>query len=172
MLLSGPVERTRVDVPLDVPEAPEPIAAPALPEADLLEEPPPGESLADMPRPAPEDAPAVGPATTEGGDSAATAPEADDPAPTDEPSADGDDGAAAEGGFAVQVGGFGSRDNAIRLRDRLREDGFETWVDEAEVDGRTVHRVRVGPVPARDEAEALAQRLAESHELPGLIIAR
>lgn len=181
MILSGPVERTRVDMPLDVPEQPEPIEAPALPDVERLEEPDPGAELAELPRPEAEDAPVLelSPEDAEGGESAAAAADGETdravPDTGDAPPADAaaeDTAPAEEGGFAVQVGGFGSRDNAVRLRERLRADDFESWVDEAEVDGRTVYRVRVGPVAERAQAEALAQRLAEAHELPGLIIAR
>lgn len=173
MLLTGPVERTRVDVPLDVPEEPEAIDAPALPEPDLPAERDPGAELASEPRPLPDEAPAAGsvpPGEAGPVPEAAGEPAAGDAAEPPEQAADAAD--TRDGGFAVQVGGFGSRDNALRLRDQLREDDFATWVDEAEVDGRTVYRVRVGPVADRGEAEALAQRLAEAHELPGLIIAR
>jgi len=175
MLLSGPVERTRVDVPLDVPEEPDVIDAPALPEPDLPAERDPGAELASEPRPLPQEAPATAgsapagemPVPETAGGAAADAAEA-----PSEPSAEAAAPDRPAGGFAVQVGGFGSRDNALRLRDRLREDDFAAWVDVAEVDGRTMYRVRVGPVSERSEAEALAQQLAEAHELPGLIIAR
>jgi len=66
---------------------------------------------------------------------------------------------AAEG-WAVQVGSFGSRDNAEKLRRQLSADGFPVFLTRVESGGRTFHRVRVGPYADRAGAEAAAGRLA------------
>ncbi|CAN5358475.1 hypothetical protein BH24PSE2_BH24PSE2_03460 [soil metagenome] len=68
---------------------------------------------------------------------------------------------AAESGWAVQVGSFTSAANAQRLAGSLREKGFATFISPHEQGGRTLLRVRVGPEPARTQAEALAGRLAK-----------
>ncbi|MBB5014641.1 septal ring lytic transglycosylase RlpA family protein [Rehaibacterium terrae] len=61
----------------------------------------------------------------------------------------------------LQVGSFGERDNAQRLAARLESAGIgPVELRPAEVDGRRVWRVRVGPVSAA-EAEALGARLRD-----------
>jgi len=163
MLLSGPVERTRVDIDLDIPAEPEFPQAPAVPEDDSLEAPSPGAELAETPIPdKPDQRPDVEPL-----------PEVDRPA-EDQPDADSQPSEAAqvdrasEGGVYVQVGAFGSIENARRLAERLREDGFELRI--VERDSELAHRVQVGPLEDRAAAEAMSQRLAEGHELPGFIV--
>jgi rare lipoprotein A len=64
------------------------------------------------------------------------------------------------GEFAVQVGAFASRARAESLRDALTRDGDIPTVTEAEVRGDTLFRVRLGPYPDRQTAQAAAQRLA------------
>lgn len=139
MLLSGPVEQTRVDIQLDMPAEPSLDAAPSLPEdtTDGTPEPVPPEEAAPSEAPAP-----VSP----------------DPA------------AGSGAGFFVQVGAFGSLDNARRLSGRLDEDGLTVRIAENDREDRLRYRVQVGPVDTRSAAEAMAQRLAEDHDLPGYIV--
>jgi len=63
------------------------------------------------------------------------------------------------GGWAVQVGSFSSEENAARLSKQLRNGGYEVFVSTVVAGGKTMHRVRVGPVPAKDDAQILADRL-------------
>ena len=154
MLLSGPVQQTRVDIELDMPDAPVQEDVPMLPDADLLEDPEPDEAITR--------APAA---------EAEPEPEPDEPlpeaAPEPEPS---DEAATADSAFFVQVGAFGSDENAERLAGRLRDDGFAMRVLEESGAGQVSHRVQAGPYDSRAEAEAQAQALADQHELPGFII--
>ena len=67
---------------------------------------------------------------------------------------------AAGGGGLLQVGAFGSRANADALVTRLQASGIgDASVSEASVGGRTVFRVRVGPVVDATQALELADRL-------------
>jgi rare lipoprotein A len=60
----------------------------------------------------------------------------------------------------LQVGAFGSRANADALVIRLQSSGIGgATVSEASVGGRTVFRVRVGPVTDAAQATQLAERL-------------
>jgi DedD protein len=63
-------------------------------------------------------------------------------------------------GFSVQVGSFGSRDNATRLVRQLQDKGFPAYIA-APNSGSTpgLARVRVGPVSDRAAAQELAARL-------------
>jgi DedD protein len=83
--------------------------------------------------------------------SAAPAPRAEAPRPaaaTPEP-----------GSFVVQLGSFGSRDNADRLVKDMTGKGFAAFVAPIKSGGRELYRVRVGPTRDRPSAEALAAQL-------------
>lgn len=64
--------------------------------------------------------------------------------------------------FSVQVASFTSEQRASVLKDLLDRTWQETYVQRAEVGGRTVYRVRVGPYATRQEARDVAQRLSEA----------
>jgi DedD protein len=64
-----------------------------------------------------------------------------------------------KGGFAVQLGSFGSRDNADRLVRDMTAKGFAAFVAPIKGSGRELYRVRVGPARDRPQAEALAAQL-------------
>ena len=64
------------------------------------------------------------------------------------------------GFFTVQVAAFTSEDRATLLKGLLDRDWAETYVQRAEIGGRTLYRVRVGKAVTRGEAQRLAQRLA------------
>jgi rare lipoprotein A len=60
----------------------------------------------------------------------------------------------------AQVGAFGVEDNALRLRDRLASAGIDQIVIRADtVGGRTLYRVRVGPIDSVATYDALVERL-------------
>lgn len=64
-------------------------------------------------------------------------------------------GPVGSGRRLLQVASFAVKDNAERLRDRLREDGQEAVeLERAAVGGRTVWRVRIGPLAAAELAAA------------------
>ena len=75
-------------------------------------------------------------------------------------------------GWAVQVGSFARRENALALRARLRAEGHPAFVEPyAGEGGVRAWRVRVGPEPTRAEAEALRARLARALGLEGIVVA-
>jgi cell division protein FtsN len=61
--------------------------------------------------------------------------------------------------YFVQAGAFTRNDDAEQQRGKLALMGLTAKITEREQAGRTVYRVRVGPYPARDAADALLQRL-------------
>jgi len=73
-------------------------------------------------------------------------------------------------GFAVQVGSFASRDNAIRLLARLDEAGYTAFVHEDWAGSRTIWRVRVGPAVTRSASEAMLEELTERLGLDGIVV--
>lgn len=108
--------------------------------------------------------PAVDPDAPTAGPPAESARPADDASPAVEARPQ------ADGAWAVQVGAFGSEKSARKLADQLGADGFDVFVTATSRSGRTLHRVRVGPVPDRTSAERLAARLKE-RKLPAAVVA-
>ena len=84
------------------------------------------------------------------------------------PEADGNNGAAAEitGGFGVQIGAFSNYNNALSVRDKAAELGFEVVVTDS-----SPHQVQVVGYQSRDQAESAAQELEEAG-YPGFIVIR
>ncbi len=162
MLLSGPVERTRVDIELDMPPEPEIDAAPTLPSAEDFTGERREAALANQPAPTELDSADEEPAASS---TLEVRPEPE-PEPEPEPQVVATAPAEPEPAFYVQVGAFGSAENAERLASQLRDDDLSVRV----IEEAGAHRVQVGPVDSRANAERLTQRLAEGYELPGFII--
>jgi DedD protein len=81
---------------------------------------------------------------------AAAAPAASRPVPAP---------AVATGDWLVQLGSFGEEGNARRLAERVGTYGYKPDVSNYRASGRTMYRVRVGPLKSRGEAEAAASAL-------------
>lgn len=106
---------------------------------------------------------------------------ADAPAPEEESgseqgstAADAADNADADPapseGWVVQVGSFRRETNAIVLRDRLREDGFDANVEQVTGDNGTLWRVWLGPVGEREAGEALERRIEDHRGSDALLM--
>jgi DedD protein len=76
----------------------------------------------------------------------------------------------SKGTWSVQVGAFGSADAARKLKRELDKAGYAAYVSPMTKAGKTLHRVRVGPEPAKASAESLAARL-KSRGLPASVVA-
>lgn len=189
MLLEGPVKERRIDVPMDVPPAGEDAPDAGLPEQGFADKPDPGADqeavpVPEMPAVSADDGAGAGVGDTDtgtaGSGGARSQPTTSGLAADDTPSraehgadeAPVDAAAAAEGGWAVQVGGFSERANAVAVRERLRGKGYEVYVTEAAADGDVIFRVRVGPVASRERADSLARELSAKEGLPVLVVSR
>lgn len=89
------------------------------------------------------------------------------PAPKQEPAAPTK--AAAEVGFAVQLGAFSKPADASALRDKARASGFSAFIEQVNTDKGTLSRVKVGPVSSRSDAEALKAKVAAKLGINGLV---
>ncbi|WP_070989772.1 SPOR domain-containing protein [Halofilum ochraceum] len=105
------------------------------------------------------DAPA--PEEESGSDQGSTAADAADNADADP---------APSSGWVVQVGSFQRETNAIVLRDRLREDGFDANVEQVTGDNGTLWRVWLGPVGEREAGEALERRIEDHRGSDALLM--
>jgi DedD protein len=72
--------------------------------------------------------------------------------------------------WVVQVGSFSSRKNALALRDKIREQGHASFVEEIKGEKGMIYRVRVGPELTRDLAEDLKAKLQKQLKLKGLVL--
>jgi DedD protein len=70
--------------------------------------------------------------------------------------------ASATGMWAVQLGSFGSQENADKLAAELRKQGFAAFLSELSTGSGDLHRVRIGPQKDRESAEAMAERLLKA----------
>lgn len=71
--------------------------------------------------------------------------------------------------WVVQVGSFGSKDNAYSLRDKLRGKGFTSFVDSIHKDGKTKYRVRVGPEVKKENADKLLTSVEKITKTKGFV---
>lgn len=74
-------------------------------------------------------------------------------------------GAAEMSGFVIQVFSTNDRPQAERVLERLRGGGLPAFLSPVEVEGRTMHRVRVGPFASREKAESTAAKIRKSFRL-------
>jgi DedD protein len=66
---------------------------------------------------------------------------------------------ASKESWSAQLGSFAKAENAERLATTLRAKGYRAFVSPIGAGSHVLHRVRVGPEPTREAAEALIARL-------------
>ena len=89
---------------------------------------------------------------------------APDPATADKPAPSGPHG------WVVQIGSFSDKTNALKLRDKVRGQGFQAFVEAVTRSDGRVFRVRVGPEAERSKAEALQTQLASKAKVKGIVV--
>jgi cell division septation protein DedD len=78
--------------------------------------------------------------------------------------------AAANVGFAVQLGAFSNQAEAIALRDRARSLGLSAFVESVNTaEGKSLTRVQVGPVADRAAADQLKAQAASKLGISGFV---
>lgn len=96
-------------------------------------------------------------------ESGATTPQGDVPAP---PAGT----PMKAGAWAVQVAAMGSQSDALALRDKLRANGFDGFVDTVNAGGKQLWRVRAGPQTQRSDAVSLRDQIKAKLGLDGNIV--
>lgn len=76
----------------------------------------------------------------------------------------------AAGAWAVQLAAFSDQGSADKLRDRLRSQGFDGYVDSVKTTKGELWRVRAGPFATREVAETQRGRIADSIKIKGNIV--
>ena len=80
-------------------------------------------------------------------------------------------GTARAGGWAVQLAAMSSQSDANALRDKLRANGFDGFVDSVQAGGKRLWRVRAGPQTQRADAQQLHDQIKAKMGIDGNIVA-
>jgi cell division septation protein DedD len=142
------------------PAAPQPHSSTPANAAATADATPPPATVAHEPVEAPAASEPATPRTASRGTTAAARP------PAASSTAEQAPARATTGGWVVQVGAYRSRQNANRQVSRLRAKGYTAFV--AAGSGSLYH-VRVGPFPARADADRTATRLQREEGLKPLV---
>lgn len=105
-------------------------------------------------------------------ESGASTPTQDD-APVARPAATANSTASAParaGGWAVQVAAVGSQADANALRDKLRANGFDGYVDSVNANGKQLWRVRAGPQTQRADALRIRDQIKSKLGVDGNVV--
>jgi DedD protein len=72
--------------------------------------------------------------------------------------------------WMVQVGSFSNRENAAQLVEKLRKAGYQTPdAERVEIRGKTLFRVRVGPMVDKDKAQSLLPKINQISGTKGMV---
>ena len=77
--------------------------------------------------------------------------------------------AASDFQYWIQVGSFSSRSRADDLRKLLGDLGYAGSITAHDADGVTMHRVRLGPIASRPEADLMLGKLRTTNDMDGWI---
>lgn len=72
--------------------------------------------------------------------------------------------------FALQVGTFGSNENAEKMRDDMRKAGYTAYVQKSTSKGKTSYKVRIGPELERSVLEKIKQEVKKSHKIDSYVV--
>lgn len=78
--------------------------------------------------------------------------------------------AATKNVWAVQVGSFAKKSNALGLKEKLRKKKIHAFVERIMKNNKAVYRVRVGPEITRSKAILLKKKLKNDFKLDGLVV--
>jgi DedD protein len=72
--------------------------------------------------------------------------------------------------WALQVGTFDNKNNAVAFRDKLRKKKHTAYVEATKVDGKETFRVRIGPELNKDWLEKVRDMLKKDQQIDGFIV--
>lgn len=79
-------------------------------------------------------------------------------------------GSSKPGGYAVQLAAVSSQADANALRDKLRSNGFDGFVDSVQSGGKTLWRVRAGPQTQRSDAQRVHDQIKARLGIDGNVV--
>ena len=77
---------------------------------------------------------------------------------------------AKAGGWAVQLAAMSTQADAVALRDKLRANGFDGFVDSVQAGGKRLWRVRAGPQTQRADAQRLHDQIKTRLGIDGNVV--
>lgn len=72
--------------------------------------------------------------------------------------------------FALQVGTFDSNENAEKMRDKMRKDGYTAFVHKSKAKGKVSYKVRIGPEIERDLLEKIKAKLKKAQKIDAYVV--
>jgi DedD protein len=72
--------------------------------------------------------------------------------------------------FALQVGTFGSYENAEKQRDKMRKAGYTAFVHKSKALGKTSYKVRIGPELEHSVLEKIKEDIKKTQKIDGYIV--
>ena len=72
--------------------------------------------------------------------------------------------------FALQVGTFGSNENAVKMRDDMRKAGYTAFVHKSTAKGKTSYKVRIGPELERSLLEKIKKDIKKSKKIDAYVV--
>lgn len=72
--------------------------------------------------------------------------------------------------WVVQIGSYKNKENALRIVNQLRANGYHAFIQEISGTLEETTRVYVGPEPKQTHAQTLADRLKTEMNLTGIVI--
>lgn len=77
---------------------------------------------------------------------------------------------ASSTGWIIQAGSFGQKANADRLQRNISNSGASAYIEEVDVQGKTLYRVRLGPFPSKSSAQQQLEVVEKRFDLKGRVI--
>lgn len=142
--------------------APEPSTAPA---PKTAQAPAPKQATTPAPKATPAPATKPAPAATQQTKPAASTQPAAKPAQTQTQTTKPAASTAAKGSFWIQVGSYATMDAADKTKKELSAKGYTSSIQTIAKDGKTYHRVKIGPYVSRSEVDTLLPKIKA---LPGM----
>lgn len=72
--------------------------------------------------------------------------------------------------FALQVGTFDNNANAEKMRDKLQQAGYATFIKQGQSNGKTSYKVRIGPQLERSVLEKIKKDIEKSDKIDAYIV--
>lgn len=72
--------------------------------------------------------------------------------------------------WAVQVGSFTKKANAMQLRDKLRAKKYKAFVEHIQLASGASYRVRIGPYVKRSQAEKIQKTIAGQMNIKAIVV--
>ncbi|NOY74093.1 MAG: hypothetical protein GXP14_17295 [Gammaproteobacteria bacterium] len=78
--------------------------------------------------------------------------------------------AGSSSAWVVQVGSFRKKENAERLREKLKQLGYRAFVSTSNSGGKVVVRVRIGPQMAKASAKKVKSRIEQQMKMQAMLV--